>query len=106
MVYSGKKKNGNWYRGAGRGVLEAAERFMARWHDDETQLRRQHRASAVGGARGIGWSGGKTRNGRRPDQGNAARGGGQEEEQRGKHGGLKYSRRRRRQTGYQGSRPK
>ena len=44
---------------------------MVRWHEDEAQLRRQRRASAVGGAQG---NGGR-RSGRKPDQGNAGRGG-------------------------------
>ena len=30
------KKAGKWYRG----VLEAAERFMVRWHKDEADARR------------------------------------------------------------------
>ena len=47
------KKAGKWYRG----FLEAAERFMARWHEDEAQLSRQRRAFAVGGAQGNGGGG-------------------------------------------------
>ena len=39
------KKAGKWYRG----VLEEAERFMVRWHEDKAQLSRQRRASAEGG---------------------------------------------------------
>ena len=63
-------KAGKWYRG----VLEAAERFMVRWHEDEAQLSRHRRASAVGGARGNG--GGNTRrSGWKPNQRNAGRGG-------------------------------
>ena len=42
------KEAGKWYRG----VLEAAERFMVKWHEDEAQLRRQRRAPAVGGSQG------------------------------------------------------
>ena len=68
------KKAGKWYRG----VLEAAERFMVKWHEDEAQLGRQRRASAVGGARGNGGRGGGNRS-RKPDQGNGGRGGQQEE---------------------------
>ena len=40
------------------GPLEAAERFMMRWHEGEAQLSRQRRASAVGGAKGMGGEGG------------------------------------------------
>ena len=42
------KKAGKRYRR----VLEATERFMARWHEGEAQLSRQRRAFAVGGAQG------------------------------------------------------
>ena len=45
--------NNKWYPG----VLEAAERFMVKWHEDEAQLSRQRRASAVGGAQGNGGRG-------------------------------------------------
>ena len=62
---------GKWYRG----VLEAAERFMARWHEDEARVSRQRRASAVGGAQDNGGRGGNRRSGRKPDQWNGARGG-------------------------------
>ena len=56
-------------------ILEAAKRFMVRWHEDEAQLSRQRRASAVGGVKGNGGRGGNRRSGRKPDQGNAGRGG-------------------------------
>ena len=39
-------KAGKWYRG----VLEAAERFMAKWHENETTLSRNRHVSATGGA--------------------------------------------------------
>ena len=65
------KKAGKRYRG----VLEAAERFMVRWHEDEAELSRQRSASAVGGAQGNGGRGGNRGTGRTPDQGNAGRGG-------------------------------
>ena len=42
------KKAGKWYRG----VLEVAERFMVRWHEDEAQLSGKRRESAVGAAQG------------------------------------------------------
>ena len=67
-------KAGMWYRG----ILEAAERFMVRWLEDEAQLSRQRRASTVGGAQGDGERGGSRRSGRKPDQGNAERGGAEE----------------------------
>ena len=51
------KKVGKWYRG----FLEAAERYMVKWHEDEARLSRQCRASAVGGAQGNGWRGGNRR---------------------------------------------
>ena len=46
-------KAGKWYRG----VLEAVERFMAKWHEVETTLSRNRHASATGGAQGNrkGW---------------------------------------------------
>ena len=68
------KKAGRWYRG----VLEAAQRFMVKWHEDEAELSRQRRASAVVGVRGNRGRGSKMRTGKKPDQGNAGRGGRQE----------------------------
>ena len=47
---------------------------MVRWHEDEAQLSKQRRASAVGVARGNGGRGVNRRSGRKPDQGNAGRG--------------------------------
>ena len=44
---------GRWYRG----ILEAAERFMARYQNTEAGLSRQHRASAVGRVQGNGEGG-------------------------------------------------
>ena len=41
-------KAGNWYRG----VLEAAKRFMARWHETEATLSRNRHVSATGGPQG------------------------------------------------------
>ena len=65
------KKAGKWYRG----ILEAAKRFMVKWHEDEAQLSRQRRASAVGGAEGNEGRSGHSRSGRKPDQGNGSMGG-------------------------------
>ena len=48
---------------------------MVWWHEDETLLSKQRRASAVGGVQGIGEMGGNRRSGRKLDQGNAGRGG-------------------------------
>ena len=42
------KKAGKWYRG----VLEAAERFMSKWHENEATLSRNRHAYATGGAQG------------------------------------------------------
>ena len=42
------KKAGKWYRG----VLEAAERFMDKWHENEATLSRNRHASDTGGAQG------------------------------------------------------
>ena len=42
------KTAGKWYRG----VLEAAERFMATWHENEAKLSRNHHAFATGGDQG------------------------------------------------------
>ena len=42
------KKAGKWYRG----VLEAAERFMTKWHEIEVTLIRNPHASATGGPQG------------------------------------------------------
>ena len=44
------KKAGKWYRG----VLEAAERFMARWHEDGAKLSRQRQESTMGAVHGNG----------------------------------------------------
>ena len=41
-------KTGKWYRG----VLEAAERFMTKWHQIEATLSRNCHASATGGPQG------------------------------------------------------
>ena len=49
------KKAGKWYRG----VLEATERFMAKWHEIEATLNRNRHASATGGPQGN-WKGGVT----------------------------------------------
>ena len=40
------EKAGKWYRG----VLEAAERFMVKWHENEATMSRNCHASATGGA--------------------------------------------------------
>ena len=58
-----------------RRTLEAAERFMVRWHDNEAELSRQRRSSAVDGVQGNGGGGGNRRSGRKPDRGDAERGG-------------------------------
>ena len=42
------KKAGKWYRG----VLEATERFMGKWHEIEATLSRNRHASATGGPQG------------------------------------------------------
>ena len=65
------KKPGKWYRR----VLEAAERFMVRWDEDEAQLSSHRRESAVGDAQLNGGRGGNRRSGRKPNQGNTGRGG-------------------------------
>ena len=51
------KKVGKWCRG----VLEAAERFMAKWHENEATLSRIRQASATGGAQGNRKGGGNSR---------------------------------------------
>ena len=43
------KKADQWYRG----VLEAAERFMTKWHEIEAILSRNRHASTTGGPQGI-----------------------------------------------------
>ena len=65
------KKAGKWYRG----ILEAAEWFMVRWHEAEAELSRQRRASAVDGVQGNGGGGGNTRMAENPTKG-MRRGGG------------------------------
>ena len=47
------EKGGEWYRR----ILEAAERFMVRWHENVAELTRQRRASVVGGVQGNGGRG-------------------------------------------------
>ena len=44
------KTSGNVVPG---GVLEAAERFMVKWHEDEAQLSRQRHASPDGVPEGL-----------------------------------------------------
>ena len=51
------KKASKWYRG----VLEAAENVMARWHEHETTLSRNSHASDTGGAQGSRTEGHKGR---------------------------------------------
>ena len=52
------KKAGKWYRG----VLEAAERFMAKWHENEATLSRNRNASLRVVPKGIGgWAGSSRR---------------------------------------------
>ena len=43
-----KKKVDKWYRG----VLEAVERFMAKWHEIEATLSRNRHASTTGDSQG------------------------------------------------------
>ena len=50
-------KTGKWYGG----VLEAAERFMAKWHESEATLSRNRHASATGGSQGKNKAGGDSR---------------------------------------------
>ena len=50
-------KTGKWYLG----VLEAAERFTARWHENEEELSRKRHASVMGGVQGKGEGLGKSR---------------------------------------------
>ena len=66
--------SGKWYRGN----PEAAERFMARWHENEAHMSNQRPASS-GAPEGMRGRGGNRRSGRKPDQGNAGKGGQQEE---------------------------
>ena len=58
MVHCSQKAR-KWYRG----IIEAAERSMVRWHEAEAEMSRQRRASAVGGAQGNGGGGGNRRSG-------------------------------------------
>ena len=60
------KKAGTWYLG----VIEAAERTMARWHEHDAELSRQRGASAGGGAQENGERGGN----RRSVEGNPTKG--------------------------------
>ena len=65
------KNAGMWYRG----ILEATERFMVRWHKGKAELSRKRRPSATSGGQGNGGRGGNRRSGRKPDHGNTGRGG-------------------------------
>ena len=47
MVHAAKKA-GKWYRG----ILEAPQQFMMRWHEAEADVSRQLRASGVDGVQG------------------------------------------------------
>jgi len=51
------KKAGKWYRG----VLEAAKRFMVKWHEDEAGLSRKRRANVMDSAQRNGTGGGNKR---------------------------------------------
>ena len=51
------KKAGKWQRW----VLEAAERFMVRWHENDATLSRKRHASVMGGVQGNGQGRGKSR---------------------------------------------
>ena len=55
------KKAGKWYRG----VLEAAERLMAKWHENGATLSRNRHASATRIAQGNGKDGGGQSHGNR-----------------------------------------
>ena len=71
-----------------RGILEAGERFMVWWHEAETELSRQRRASSGGGVQGNGR--GEEETGGVVNSGTKAirrRGGEQEEEKNGTCGG-------------------
>ena len=48
------KKAGKWYRG----VLDAAERCIVKWHEDEAKLSRQRHTSIVAGIQRNGGRGG------------------------------------------------
>ena len=48
------------------GVLESAEWFMVRWHEDETELSRQRPLSVVGGVQTNGERGGNKRSRKEP----------------------------------------
>ena len=50
-------KTGRWVLG----VLEVAERFTVRWHENEAKLSRQRHASVVRGVQGNGQGGGDSR---------------------------------------------
>ena len=76
MWCTAAKKAGKRYRG----ILEAAELFMVKWHEDDAKLSRQRRAFVVAGAPGNGGRGGNKRDRRKPDQVKGGRGGGQQEE--------------------------
>ena len=52
-----RKKAGKWYRG----VLEAPECFMTKWHEIEATLSRNRHASATGGPQGNRKGGGHSR---------------------------------------------
>lgn len=56
-----------------RGVLETDEQFMARMHEDDEDISRQRKASAVSGSRLNGEMGENRSSGRKPDQGNTGR---------------------------------
>ena len=93
------KKAGKWYRG----ILEATERFMVRWHEAEVELSRQSCASAVGGVQTNAGRGGRAtgRVAENPTQGIRRGGGtgGVEDKPRWTNVGRRWW------TGWQGTRP-
>ena len=46
---------GKWYRG----ILEAGEQFIVRWHEADAEMSRQRRGPAVGGVQGNSGRGGQ-----------------------------------------------
>ena len=84
LLSTAAKEAGKWYRE----VLETAEWLMVKWYEDEAQLGRQRRASAVGGAQGKGGEGGQQE--KRKETRPRERGQGRQREQyKGNRGGRK-----------------
>ena len=72
LWFTAAKKAGKW----SRGILEAAERFMVRWHEAGAEITGQRHGPAVDSVQGNGGGGGNRRRGTENPTRGMRRGGG------------------------------